>query len=77
MVLDNIILKRFYYISNILDSSWLSSVSIESVGKIFASAKVDHSISKEKHVWVSKGMAIQDFNIILQDFTYFVYLLHG
>ena len=32
--LDNTNLKRFYYISNILDSSWLSPVNIESMGDI-------------------------------------------
>ena len=54
-ILDNIILKIFYYISDILDSSQLSSVSIESMGKFCAGVKVDHCISIEKHVWVSKG----------------------
>ena len=34
MILDNTILKGFYYISDILDSSWLPSVSIVSMGEI-------------------------------------------
>ena len=72
MVLDNIILKRFYYISNNLDSSWLSSVSIESTGEFCAGAKVGHIIFMEIHVLVSKEVSIQDFINIIQHFSYFV-----
>ena len=43
-VLHNTNLKRCYYISNILDNSWLSPVNIESMGENFASVKVDHKI---------------------------------
>ena len=48
-VFDNTILKRFYYISNILDSSWLSCVSIESMGEFCTGAKFDYSIFNIKH----------------------------
>ena len=47
-VFDNTILKRFYYISDILDNSWLSSVSIESKGESCADIKVDYSIFNRK-----------------------------
>ena len=67
-VFDNTILKRFYYISNILDSSQLSPFIIESMGESCVDVKVDHSISIVKHIQVLKGMSIQDFNHIIQDF---------
>ena len=38
-----------------------------------AGAKVDHSISIEKCMWVSKGVSIQDFNNIIHDFCIFLY----
>ena len=48
MILDNTILKGFYYISNILDSSWFSPFSIGSMGRSCVGTKVDHSIAIEK-----------------------------
>ena len=38
--LNNTNLKRFYYISNILDSSWFSPVHIESMGEILLLQKM-------------------------------------
>ena len=38
-VLDNTILKGFYYMSNILDSSWFSPVNIESMEEILLFCK--------------------------------------
>ena len=55
-VFDNTILKRFHYISNILDSSWLFSVSIVSMEESCAGMKVDHSIFNRKtHMGVKRG----------------------
>ena len=48
MILYNTNLERFYYISNILDSSWFIPVSIESMGENFASMNFDHSIFNRK-----------------------------
>ena len=56
IVSDNTILKRFYYISDILDSSWLSSVSIESMGESCADKKVDYNIFNRKtHLGLKRG----------------------
>ena len=49
-VFDNTVLRRFCYISGILDSSWLFSVSIASVEESCAGMKVDHSIFNRKHI---------------------------
>ena len=46
----NAILERFYYISIILDGSWLSPFSIGSMGESCVGTEVDHSISIEKHI---------------------------
>ena len=55
-VLDNTILKRFYYISNILDSSWLFSVSIASMEESCAGMIVDYSIfNRITHISVKRG----------------------
>ena len=48
MILDNTNLKENNYISNILHSSWLSPVNIESMGENFAFAKDDYSIFNRK-----------------------------
>ena len=69
MILDNTNLKRFYYISNILDSSWLSSVSIESMGEILLSQKMIIALSIGKHEWVSKGLSNQDFTNIIHNLS--------
>ena len=68
VILDNINLKRFYHISNILDSSWLSPVSIVSMGENFASVKIDHSIFNRKTCMGLKRVIIHDFTNIIQDF---------
>ena len=39
-VSDHMNLKGFYYISNILDSSWFSPVNIESMGEILLYQKM-------------------------------------
>ena len=55
-VFDNTILKRFYYISDILGSSWLSSVSIVSMEESCADMKVDYNIFNRKtHKGVKMG----------------------
>ena len=55
-VFDNTILKRFYYISDILDISWLSYVSIAPMEESCAGMKVDHSIFNRKiHIGVKRG----------------------
>ena len=55
-VFDNKILKRFYYISDILDSSWLSSVSIASIEELCPGMKLDHNILNRKtHIGVKRG----------------------
>ena len=55
-VFDNTILKRFYYISNILNSSWLPSVSIASMEESCAGMKFDHSIFNRKtHMGLKRG----------------------
>ena len=54
-VFDNTVLKRFCYILSILDSSWFSPVSIESMGESFAAAKVAHSIFNRKTHMGLKG----------------------
>ena len=57
-VLDNTVLKRFYYLSNILDSSWLPSVSIASMEESCSGMKVDHGIFNRKtHMGLKKGWA--------------------
>ena len=70
-IFDNTNLKRFYYISNILDSSWLLPINIESMGKFCAGEKVDYSIFNTKTcIGLSKGVSIQDFTNIIQDLSY-------
>ena len=55
-VLDNMILKGFYYISNILNSSWFSSVSIALMEESCAGMKVAYSIFNRKtHMGLKKG----------------------
>ena len=55
-VLDNTILKRFYYVSDILDSFWLFSVSIASMEESCAGMKVDHRIFNRKtHIGAKRG----------------------
>ena len=77
MILDNTNLKENNYISNILDSSWLSPVNIQSMVEILSLQELIPSFSIEKLLWVLKGVSIQDFTNIIQDFSYFVYLFHG
>ena len=56
LVTDNTILKTFYYIANILDSSWLFSVSTASMEESCAGMKVNHSIFNRKtHIGVKRG----------------------
>ena len=47
-VFDNTILKGFFYISDILNSSWLPPVSIALVEESCAGMKVDHNIFNRK-----------------------------
>ena len=66
-------LERFYYTLKIFADHWVSSDNIESMEESCLGAKIVHSISIEKHVWVSKGVDPQDFNnIIMQNVIRFI-----
>ena len=47
------------------------------MGEFCIGMKVDHSISIEKYIWVSKGVSIQDSNNIKHDFSLVLYLLNS